>query len=211
MPVPKIIVTIAEQNVKYISQFYEAGMDIARFNLKYEVKREHVNLCRVTEFDTPKGFGPDDVSKISYLGEPDYLAISFCENVDDIEKAREKVHSRIIAKIESREGIQKIYELSKAADGIMIARGDLLKNFRLELPRIEDGIQAIAALLGKEVWVATGLLPSGTSKDITASELYYIACRAKCADAFLLSDEVIFEKNPVRVVRNLRNILEMYA
>ena len=208
---PKIIVTIAEQNVEFISQFYEAGMDIARFNLKYEVKREHVNLCRVTEFDTPKGFGPDDVSKISELGEPDYLAISFCENVNDIEKARKNLHSRIIAKIESREGIEKIYELSNAADGIMIARGDLLKNFRLELPRIEDGIRAIASLLGKEVWIATGLLPSGTRKEITASELYYIAYRAKHADAFLLSDEVIFEKNPVHVVRNLRNILEMYA
>lgn len=208
---PKIIVTIAEQNVKYISEFCEAGMDIARFNLKYEVKREHVNLCRVTEFDTTKGFGPDDASKISYLGEPDYLGISFCENVNDIEKARKNFHSRIIAKIESREGIQKIYELSNAADGIMIARGDLLKSFRLELPRIEDGIKSIASLLGKEVWVATGLLQYGARKDVTASELYYIAHRAKHADAFLLSDEVIFEKNPVHIVRNLRNILEMYA
>ena len=211
MPIPKIIVTIAEQNVKYISEFYEAGMDIARFNLKYEVKREHVNLCRVTEFDTPKGFGPDDLSKISELGEPDYLAISLCESVNDIEKARRSLHSRIIAKIETREGIQKIYELSKAADGIMIARGHLLANFRLELPRIEDGIKSIASMLGKEVWIATGLLPSATRKDISASELYYLAYRAKQADAFLLSDEVVLEKNPVHIVRNLRNILAMYA
>ena len=211
MSKPKIIVTIAEQNIKYISEFYDAGMDIARFNLKYEVTREHVNLCRVTEFDTTKGFGPDDAAKISYLGEPDYLGISFCENVSDIEKARKNLHSKIIAKIESREGIQNIYEISEAADGIMIARGDLLKNFRLELPRIEDGIKAIASLLGKEIWIATGLLLAGSRREVTASELYYIAYRATHTDAFLLSDEVIFEKNPVRIVRNLRNILEMYA
>lgn len=211
MAMPKIIVTIAEQNIKYISQFYEAGMDIARFNLKYDVKREYVNLCRVTEFDTPGGFTPDDVAKISELGEPDYLAISLCQSVKEIEKARKMLHSKIIAKIENREGLHKIYDLSQAADGIMIARGHLLKNFHLELPRIEDGIRSIASLLGKEVWVATGLLPVSVGRDVSASELYYIAYRAKHVDAFLLSDEVIFEKNPVHIVRNLRNILEMYA
>ena len=186
-------------------------MDIARFNLKYEVKREYVDLCSVTEFDTIKGFGPEDAAKISYLGEPDYLAISFCESVDDIEKARMNLHSRVIAKIESREGIQEIYELAKAVDGIMIARGDLLKNFRLELPRIEDGIKAIASLLGKEIWIATGLLLASTRKEVTASELYYIAYRAEHSDAFLPSDEVIFEEDPVGIVKNLKSILEMYA
>ena len=65
-------------------------------------------------------------------------------------------------------------------------------------------------MLGREIWIAAGLLLASTRKEVTASELYY-AYRAEHSDAFLLSDEVIFEKNPVHIVRNLRNILEMYA
>ncbi|HLB57549.1 MAG TPA: pyruvate kinase, partial [Gammaproteobacteria bacterium] len=60
----------------------------------------------------------------------DYLAISFPRNADDVKEARTLLKAAggtagIIAKIERAEAITNIEEIIKAADGVMVARGDL--------------------------------------------------------------------------------------
>ncbi|MHC4656013.1 MAG: pyruvate kinase [Planctomycetota bacterium] len=60
----------------------------------------------------------------------DYIALSFVRDANDIIKARQLIkpklpECRLVAKIESRQAIKKIDKIIDAADGIMIARGDM--------------------------------------------------------------------------------------
>ena len=54
-------------------------------------------------------------------------AISFCRKAEDVAEARALAgeNAEIIAKIENQEGLDHFSEIANAADGIMIARGDL--------------------------------------------------------------------------------------
>ncbi|HIJ54432.1 MAG TPA: pyruvate kinase [Planctomycetes bacterium] len=60
----------------------------------------------------------------------DYIALSFVRDANDVKKVRELIkprlpNCRVVAKIESREAIENIDGIIDAADGIMIARGDM--------------------------------------------------------------------------------------
>lgn len=60
----------------------------------------------------------------------DMIFLSFTRKAKDIEEARDCLGPRgsgirIIAKIENQEGMENYNEILKAADGIMVARGDL--------------------------------------------------------------------------------------
>ncbi len=61
----------------------------------------------------------------------DFVASSFTRTAEDVEQIRailgesSNPHMRIIAKIENAEGVENIDEILKAADGIMVARGDM--------------------------------------------------------------------------------------
>ena len=63
--------------------------------------------------------------------EVDYIAVSFARNADDILQARKALDKeggqsiKIIAKIENQQGIDNSDEIIEAADGLMVARGDL--------------------------------------------------------------------------------------
>ena len=76
----------------------------------------------------------------------DFIAASFVRNAACIEEIRDilNIHGsrmRIIAKIESAEGIENIDEILQAADGIMVARGDLGVEIPAELvPHIQKTI-----------------------------------------------------------------------
>ena len=68
----------------------------------------------------------------------DYIAASFVQSADDIIKMREILAERgkeipIIAKIENKAGVANLDEIIAAADGLMVARGDL----GVELPLAE--------------------------------------------------------------------------
>lgn len=68
----------------------------------------------------------------------DFIAQSFVRSADNIRELREYLaslggeHIKIIAKIENQEGIENLSEIIAAADGIMVARGDLESKFRLK-------------------------------------------------------------------------------
>ena len=79
------------------------------------------------------GLTSRDRSDIKFAVEQDfdYIAVSFVRNARDILAVRELLQTlgntdiRLIAKIENREGVNHLDEIIAAADGIMVARGDL--------------------------------------------------------------------------------------
>ncbi len=98
----------------------------------------------------------------------DYLAASFVRNKDDVLAVRELLNAhkstmKIIAKIENMQGINNIDEILEAADGIMVARGDMGVEIPIEeVPILQKVIIKKAVAAGKHVITATQMLESMT-------------------------------------------------
>ncbi|MDF2511248.1 MAG: pyk [Herbinix sp.] len=96
----------------------------------------------------------------------DFIAASFvrtAEDVKDIRKILNKYQSQtnIIAKIENYQGVANIDEIIEAADGIMIARGDMGVEIPLEeVPVLQKMIIKKVYNAGKQVITATQMLDS---------------------------------------------------
>jgi len=167
-----------------------------------------VNLPAITEKDRKDiGFAIDQGV--------DFIALSFVRHASDIEELRVLLrdrnaqHMRIIAKIEDQEGLTNIESIIAAADGIMVARGDLGVEIPIEaLPRVQRRIVRQCAIHGKRVIVATHMLesmivnPMPTRAEVTdvANAVY------EEADAIMLSGETTIGKHPVRCVEMLDRI-----
>ena len=91
----------------------------------------------------------------------DFIAASFTRTAKDVKEIREILNAhnsrmKIIAKIESVQGVNNIDEILDEADGVMVARGDL----GVEVPIIQKSIIKKANQKGKIVVTATQMLDS---------------------------------------------------
>lgn len=136
----------------------------------------------------------------------DYVAISFVQSPDDIEKARKyiKGKAKIIAKIETALALEHIDEIIQASDGIMIARGDLGIEVAGEtLPFIQKNLIRHAIWHHKPSITATQILTSMIDHPHpTRAEVSDIANAVfDGTDAIMLSDETASGKYPIRSLR----------
>ena len=115
------------------------------------------------------GLTSRDRSDIKFAVEQDfdYIAVSFVRNARDILAVRELLQTlgstdiRLIAKIENREGVNHLDEIIAAADGIMVARGDLGVEIPMEeIPFLQKEMIRKGVIAGKPVIVATQMLDS---------------------------------------------------
>lgn len=96
--------------------------------------------------------------------EVDYLAASFVQSGEEVELIRQLITARgstipIIAKIENRAGVANLESIVKAADGIMVARGDLGVELPLaEVPSTQKKLIRATVSQGKPVITATQML-----------------------------------------------------
>jgi pyruvate kinase len=96
----------------------------------------------------------------------DYVAASFVRSAADIEEIRAYLKGLgsslpIIAKIESRSGVEHLQEIVAAADGTMVARGDLGVEVPMaEVPVLQKRIIRATVTAGKPVITATQMLDS---------------------------------------------------
>lgn len=145
----------------------------------------------------------------------EYVALSFVSGASDIRDLRELMvnHGQvtpIIAKIERREALENLEEIIDAADGVMVARGDLGKAVPFEeLPFIEKKIISICGQKEKFVIVATEMMVSMTeSLTPTRAEVMDVATAVGLgADAVMLSEETSTGKHPVEAVAAMRKIV----
>jgi pyruvate kinase len=144
----------------------------------------------------------------------DFIALSFVRQADDIHELRELLGDKaeqikVVAKLEDQEAITNMVEIIAAADGIMVARGDLGVEVPLEvLPRIQRRIIRTCAEMGTRVIVATHMLESMIENPIpTRAEVTDVANAVyEEADAIMLSGETTVGKYPVKCVEILDRI-----
>ena len=144
----------------------------------------------------------------------DAVSQSFVENAQDIDAvraaARELGHDPfIIAKIERSGARRHMADILKAADGIMIARGDLGVEIPIEeIAVAQKGIMNMANIMGKPVITATQMLESMTTNPRpTRAEATDVAnAILDGTDCVMLSGESAMGDYPVEAVAMLAKI-----
>ena len=148
----------------------------------------------------------------------DYVAMSFVQSAEDIEKLRQIMLShgstaQIIAKIETKKAIEsdeKMEAIVKATDGIMVARGDMAVEAGNEVvPIVQRKLIALCRQYGKIVIVATQMMGSMVeSPEPSRAEVSDVANAViQGADAVMLSDETANGKYPVEAVKQMKKVI----
>lgn len=143
-----------------------------------------------------------------------YLALSFVGSAKDVEDGTALIKKyngtqKVIAKIERQAALDNLDEILAAADGLMVARGDLGSEVPLEeIPFIEKMLIEKANAAGKPVIVATQMLLSMTeSPTPSRAEVTDVTWATLLgADGVMLSEESASGKYPVEAVAYLNKI-----
>jgi len=167
----------------------------------------HVNLPALTEKDLA------DVALGVELG-VDFVALSFARKKEDIEELRQVLQksgssAQVVAKIESQSAVREIDDMTRAADVILIARGDLgIECPMEELPIIQRRIVKRCLRFGKPVIVATQMLESMVNHPVpTRAEITDVANAVfEQADAIMLTGETTSGRYPVECVNVLNRV-----
>ncbi len=144
----------------------------------------------------------------------DYIGLSYVRKRDDVEVLRSLMReigcsAGLIAKIETAQAVERIDEIVKAADAVLVARGDLGMNLGLErVPEAQTRIVEAALRAGTPVIVATQLLESMLTSPVpTRAEVVDVTVAVReGVDALMLTGETAIGKYPVEAVKWLARI-----
>ena len=146
----------------------------------------------------------------------DWIALSFVRTKQDVKLLEKLIKTNseqkipIIAKIEKPEAIENIGGILKAADGLMVARGDLgLEIPAEEVPLKQKLLVKKAKQARKPIIIATQMMESMIdSLTPSRAEVNDVANSVMDgADAVMLSGETSVGKYPVEVVRTMGKII----
>ncbi len=165
----------------------------------------HLNFPSVSKKD-------QEAIKFAVENNFDFIAASFMRNVNDVAEIRKimgNTQTKLIAKIEDREGVDNFDQILNFVDGIMIARGDMGVELALwEIPAIQKQMIYKCRCAGKPVIVATQMLES-MRENIrpTRAEVSDVANAVMDGcDAVMLSAETSTGKYPALSVKMANDI-----
>lgn len=145
----------------------------------------------------------------------DYVALSFVQTAEDVNKLRKllgnKKNVKIISKIERAIALRNIDEIVQASDVIMIARGDLGIEIPIEdLPIVQKYLVHFAHWHDKPAIIATQIMTSMIKNPHpTRAEISDIANAVlDGGDMVMLSDETTIGDHPFQAVKVLRKVVE---
>lgn len=144
----------------------------------------------------------------------DYVAISFVRTAEDVRACKEAIAQRkanapVIAKLEKPEALDHLDQIVAAADGVMVARGDMGVEMPLEkVPAAQKTIISKANAQGILVITATQMLESMiTNPRPTRAEVSDVAnAILDGTDAIMLSGEMAIGQFPVQAVQVMNRI-----
>jgi pyruvate kinase len=144
-----------------------------------------------------------------------HFALSFANTADDVAGLRDRVppDSHVIAKIESRTGVENVEGITSAADAVLIDRGDLSREVPIEyVPVYQKHIIRCANALNTPVFVATNLLESMvTNRGPTVAEANDIVNTLyDGAHGLVLAAETAIGEHPVQSVDMVLRVLEAF-
>ncbi len=136
----------------------------------------------------------------------DLVALSFVRRAEDVTFLRKHTRLPLIAKIEKPQAVQRAEEIVRAADCVMVARGDLGIEMRIEeVPIVQKQVIALAGALARPSITATQMLDSMVSSvRPTRAEVTDVAnAILDGTDAVMLSQESAVGHYPVEAVAML--------
>lgn len=183
---------------------------VIKNNKGVNVPGVRIHLPPITEKDR------DDI-RFGVENDVDFIAASFIRKASDVETVRDVLlennaeHVQVIAKIENKEGVDNINEIITAADGVMVARGDLGVEIPPEqVPIIQKKIIRRCNFEGRPVVTATQMLDSMIRNPrATRAEVADVAnAILDGTDVVMLSGETASGKYPVESVKMMVDIAE---
>jgi pyruvate kinase len=144
----------------------------------------------------------------------DFVGLSFVRSADDVRQlksilAAEKSSAQVIAKIEKPEALEHLDEIIEAADGVMVARGDLgVETDIAQVALVQKHIVAACNRRRKPVIIATQMLDSMQHSSLpTRAEVTDVAnAILDGADATMLSGETAIGEYPLEAVAMMHRI-----
>jgi pyruvate kinase len=141
----------------------------------------------------------------------DWIALSFVQRPEDIIDVRKIVQGRagVMAKIEKPQAIDRLEEIVKLSDAIMVARGDLGVELPLEtVPGLQKRMIRMSRRYGKPVVVATQMLESMITAPVpTRAEVSDVSIAVfEGADAVMLSAESASGQYPIEAVATMNKV-----
>ena len=150
--------------------------------------------------------------KKSLSYEYDYIAVSFVKDEKDILAIKNIIKNKdikVIAKIERNEALKNIDKITKASDGLLVARGDLGVEIGIEqLPAAQRFLIRKAISFDKLAIVATQMMESMiTNRVPTRAEVFDVANAVTSGvDAIMFSAETAIGKYPTDVINEASRI-----
>lgn len=165
---------------------------------------------------------PDDETALSALSSSPFTGaiVSFVESSATVERARGLMVAgggtagAVIAKIETAAGVAAAREIARAADGVLLGRGDLL----LETGELEFHAACVEVVRackdeGRPLIVGTQLLSSLAHSWLPhRSELAYISSLVEQGvEGFMLATETTIASSPERAISTLAALVSRYG
>lgn len=146
----------------------------------------------------------------------DYVALSFVRSARDVRELKAIIRAAghdtpVIAKIEKHEAVNQIDEIIAASDGLMVARGDLGIEIRLEkVPMVQKMVISKANAAAKPVITATQMLRSMVDHPRpTRAEVTDVANAVlDGSDALMLSEETAIGEHSVGAVSTMARVCD---
>jgi pyruvate kinase len=152
---------------------------------------------------------PDEDLEMVRAGEAigvDLVALSFVRRPEDVTDVRQHTRLPLIAKIEKPQAVERAHAIIKAADCVMVARGDLGIELPIEeVPIVQKRLLALAGQLARPSITATQMLESMvTASRPTRAEVADVAnAILDGTDAVMLSQETAIGAHPVGAISTM--------